>query len=143
MIESELLLGSPKQTLELWVSEEGDGDDESASILADVDGEVAFGDVEGELVFIVHVFLAQTRASLQDLFQPCCLRQLVRSLDRHLWGERKIALGFLILGENFGEELKVVVVKMERGCGGVFMDEMCGAGPWGPHLRFSIFKIKF
>ncbi|KAL4362740.1 hypothetical protein GQ457_04G000150 [Hibiscus cannabinus] len=59
VVEAELFLGSPEKALKLGVSQEGDGDNVPAPVLAHVDGEVAFGNVERESVLVVAaVFLA-------------------------------------------------------------------------------------
>ncbi|KAK8700048.1 hypothetical protein V6N13_018453 [Hibiscus sabdariffa] len=77
VVEPELFLGSPEQALELGVAQERDRHNVPAPVLAHVNGEVAFGNVEREPVSVVPaVFLAQTRASLADLLQNCRLREL-------------------------------------------------------------------
>lgn len=59
MSEPEFFLSSSQKALELGVSQEGDWDDVSGSVLAHVHGEVALGDVHRQAVFVtVAVFLA-------------------------------------------------------------------------------------
>lgn len=88
VVESELLLRSPEKALELRVSQEGDRNDVAAPILADVDGEVSFRDVDGEAILVVIVLLPQAGAPPQDLLQARCLGELVGFFDRHFWGKK-------------------------------------------------------
>ncbi|KAK1274562.1 hypothetical protein QJS04_geneDACA017309 [Acorus gramineus] len=79
VVEAELLFSPPEEALELRVTEEGHGDDEPAPVLADVDGEVTFGDVERvEFVGVVAALFvaAEAGASPEDVLQHCCLGQL-------------------------------------------------------------------
>lgn len=77
MAETELLLGVLEEGLELGVGEEGDGHDVPASVLADIDREVALGDVEWEPVLVVpEAPLSQAGAPLEDLLEDCRVWQL-------------------------------------------------------------------
>ncbi|KAL6995817.1 hypothetical protein U1Q18_005952 [Sarracenia purpurea var. burkii] len=56
--------------LELGVSQEGDRNNVSASVLADVDHKVAFWYVDGETLFVVALpGLSQAGAPLENLLQ--------------------------------------------------------------------------
>lgn len=72
VIEAEFVGGLLEQDLELRVSEKCDGDNVSGSILADVDDEMALGDVQREALLVV-VPSGQAGAALQHLLQHCGL----------------------------------------------------------------------
>lgn len=79
VIEAKLFLGLSKEGLKLRVSQKGDGDNVSTSVFSDVDGEMAFGNIEGKSIMVVVavVLLSQAGTSLEDLFEDCGLRGFV------------------------------------------------------------------
>ena len=77
MIEPKFFLSAPKKALELRMSQERDWNNESASVLSNVDCEMAFWHIEREAIVIVAMFLSQARAPLEDLLEDCSLCQFV------------------------------------------------------------------
>ncbi|CAD5175233.1 unnamed protein product, partial [Musa acuminata subsp. malaccensis] len=78
VVEAELLLGLAEEALELGVVQVGDGHDEAAPVRADVDDEVALGNVHRR-----PFPPPRARAPLQHLLQYLSLNQLALLLDHH------------------------------------------------------------
>lgn len=57
VVEPKLLLSSSEEALELRVRQEGHWDDVSTPVLSNIDSEMAFGDIEGEAVAFIPMFL--------------------------------------------------------------------------------------
>ncbi|KAK8596655.1 hypothetical protein V6N12_065138 [Hibiscus sabdariffa] len=90
-----------KQGLELGSSQERNGNNVAASVWTNIYNEMTLWDIQREALFVIALPPSQAGASLEDLLDDCCLRQLVGFVvDSHLplsWGERGVGGG--IYGE--------------------------------------------
>ncbi|KAI4376087.1 hypothetical protein MLD38_013881 [Melastoma candidum] len=80
VVEPKLLFGLSEETLEFGVIEDRDGNNVPSPVLPDIDGKVAFGNIEGEAVLVVADvdLFAQAGAPLEDLLEDGRVRQLVQ-----------------------------------------------------------------